>query len=265
MGKMFVIVMKHPGPVRKILTEDRINLKIPKEERSDGWGIGYYCKDEPLLKKKPIEEREFINLLGIIGDIETGIMMGHVREATYGVVSEANTHPFRFTNWLFMHTGSINGFEKIKTQIKEMIPPFLIRNIKGETDSEHIFFLFLSFLYDTGKLSKQYIKAEELLDTSEKTLKVLNQFVIKAGFENIGDNSFVITNGKFVIVVRHGVSPLYKTVVEKIKMGLPVDNTAIMVVSPKLKVGGMWEELPNNSALIISDDLKTVQLHHLEL
>ena len=37
-------------------------------------------------------------------------MIGHVRAATVGNLRTENTHPFRYRQWLFAHTGTVDGY-----------------------------------------------------------------------------------------------------------------------------------------------------------
>src|SRR3990170_1236754 len=55
-----------------------------------------------------------------------------------------NAQPFRFRQWVFCHSGAVERFAAIQTGMLESVPDFLRRNIRGQTDSEHVFHLFLA-------------------------------------------------------------------------------------------------------------------------
>ena len=60
-------------------------------------------------------------------------------------MQQTNCHPFRHERWLFMHNGYINEFAMIKRDLVLAIDPSLYPKIEGQTDSEVLFFLALTF------------------------------------------------------------------------------------------------------------------------
>lgn len=70
-------------------------------------------------------------------------LMAHVRRATVGTPTPANTHPFRHGDALLIHNGHIPAFEQVR--------PFLVNHlsdkrqaaIQSNTDSEHVLALLL--------------------------------------------------------------------------------------------------------------------------
>lgn len=257
MQRMFAVIVKHPMIVKKILSEDRILLKFDKNKNSDGWGIGFFQKGEGLLKKRPVEDCVGVDLAEVIEDLETEIMLGHIRNATLGNPSNENTHPFRSRGWLFIHNGTLNNFDKIKDQLREMIPPFLYRNIKGDTDSEHIFHLILAYLHDCSKLDKPNIKPEEIATAAKETIKLLVEFGNKNGIDNIGNINFIMSNGNYLVATRYGELPLYKMSLDNIKSSLPVTNQAIIIASKDLIVGPHWEEISDRSVFVFDSNLNS--------
>src|SRR5207247_1233186 len=90
-------------------------------------------------------------------DIRTDALIGHARSGTWGPPKNENTHPFRFRSWLFAHHGTIVEFDRVRGEMLKLIPDFLRRNIRGQTDSEHLFHLFLSLLHNAGKVDDPLI------------------------------------------------------------------------------------------------------------
>lgn len=64
-------------------------------------------------------------------------------------VSEKNTHPFYYKNHVFTHNGFIRDFGRHRKFLKTAILPKFGAKIRGETDTETMFFLYLSFLEET--------------------------------------------------------------------------------------------------------------------
>ena len=60
------------------------------------------------------------------------------------LVSQSNCHPFRRGQFVFMHNGGIGGFSQIRRNLLSSFNDDVFRSIRGSTDSEHAFALFLS-------------------------------------------------------------------------------------------------------------------------
>jgi predicted glutamine amidotransferase len=60
-------------------------------------------------------------------------------------VQQTNCHPFRHDNWLFMHNGYINELATIKRDLVLAVDPSLYPEIKGQADTEVLFYLALTF------------------------------------------------------------------------------------------------------------------------
>ncbi|MDE4994443.1 class II glutamine amidotransferase, partial [Francisella tularensis subsp. holarctica] len=70
--------------------------------------------------------------------------MAHVLSSTIAPTSRVNCHPFTFKNHLFMHYGSIAGFDDIRQEIEQLVKPQYFKPRFGSTDSEAIFLLAVS-------------------------------------------------------------------------------------------------------------------------
>jgi predicted glutamine amidotransferase len=58
-----------------------------------------------------------------------------------------NTHPFSYRNIVFTHNGSIYDFHQYKTYLRMYIADVLFQYIKGDTDSEWLFYIILTRYY----------------------------------------------------------------------------------------------------------------------
>jgi len=121
-------------------------------ERIDGWGVGSYQGGEVLLRKRPAESREALDLADLTRDLRTSCALAHARSATVGARSLDNTHPFRHHQWLFAHTGTLPRFGEARREILAGVPEHLARGVRGDTDSEAMFFAFLGAVYRAGRL-----------------------------------------------------------------------------------------------------------------
>src|SRR5262249_34998651 len=148
-----------------------------------GWGIGFYQAGEVLLRRRPIDDREEIDLVEAAGDVRADVMIGHVRRASVGALRTENTHPFRYRMWMFAQTGTIGGFERLRERLLASQPEFLRRNVRGETDSELFFYLFLSFLHDAGHLSDAHVESEHVVAALRASIALVDRLSAEEGYE----------------------------------------------------------------------------------
>src|SRR5215813_5184813 len=86
-----------------------------------GWGVGFYQGGEILLKRRPIDDRAEIRLVDMTKDIRADSLVAHVRLATVGAPRTENTHPFRYRQWLFAHTGTVESFSTLRGRLAESL------------------------------------------------------------------------------------------------------------------------------------------------
>jgi len=112
----------------------------------DGFGIGWYGKrDFPGVYRDLRPAWNDTNLQALAAQIESRMFMAHVRATTGSPVQRTNCHPFSYKNWLFLHNGLINEYDKLRRDLLFAVPPELFPNIRGTTDSELMFMLALTF------------------------------------------------------------------------------------------------------------------------
>ena len=110
----------------------------PGRTLPDGWGIGYYPGGEPsaTVLKEPAPPVGSIRseLIKAWEHLESSIFVVHVRTATWGAPTDANTQPFARSwgrrDWLFAHSGSLR--ERPVTRPTQLFEPV------GSTDTEAV-------------------------------------------------------------------------------------------------------------------------------
>jgi glutamine amidotransferase len=112
----------------------------------DGFGIGWYGKrDVPGLYKDIRPAWNDNNLQALAAQIESPMFLAHVRATTGSPVQRTNCHPFNYEQWLFVHNGLIDEYDKLRRDLSFGIAPELFPRIQGTTDSELMFLLALSY------------------------------------------------------------------------------------------------------------------------
>lgn len=125
------------------------------DTNEDGFGFAWIETTKPQtwnIYKQPLMYLNDANLKHMFHNtnfFNHNIYIGHIREKNKSIVGEIhenNTHPFIYQNKIFVHNGTIKYFKHNAEKIRSFISPDLRNEIKGDTDSETIFFLFLTFL-----------------------------------------------------------------------------------------------------------------------
>src|SRR5687767_15041097 len=158
-----------PSMVHRSLVEAENALCSQSRRHPDGWGVAYYVDGAPHIVKSAasaLNDHLFHRVSGIVAS-ET--VVAHIRKATVGPTTILNSHPFQYGRWIFAHNGTIPEFEQVRATFMAMIDPKLRRFILGETDSEVIFFLFLTELAKHAALSS-HIESEEVARALSSTV-----------------------------------------------------------------------------------------------
>lgn len=99
--------------------------------------IGQFHETSPAWDSK--------NLLSLASQIESGAFLAHVRAAPGGSIAADNCHPFVHRGWMFQHNGGIGGFAKLKRDLTMDVDPELYPFIRGNSDTEVMFYLALTY------------------------------------------------------------------------------------------------------------------------
>jgi glutamine amidotransferase len=204
MIRLFAYVGNEPERIKCALYPARTALVTDIGENPDGYGLGFFQGGEVLLQKRPKAQPGQVDFYAQLRELRTDVVVGHVREATVGKSQKLeNTHPFRFRSWVFAHSGTMANFEAIKGELLESVPDFLRRNIRGTTDSEHLFHLYLAFLHDGGKLEDPNISTDEARAAMRATVAFVERLSGSAGGGK-SELNLIATNGRILLAVRHG-------------------------------------------------------------
>jgi predicted glutamine amidotransferase len=112
---------------------------------TDGFGIAWKGQSSGWkIYKQPKLYTEDTHLDSVLDSIPNNLVIAHIRKKTQGDVSMENTHPFHYDGQIFAQNGKIADFEKHLPLLKSYIHTPLLSKIGGETDTEYLFFMFLS-------------------------------------------------------------------------------------------------------------------------
>lgn len=211
MARLFGLIGNRADLGVRVLELEREPLKVVSSGAPLGWGIGFHQAGEVLLRRRPIDERAEIDVASLARDVRADVLIGHVRTATVGALRTENTHPFRYRQWLFAQTGTVGAFPELRDRLYESMPEFLRRDVRGETDSELVFHLFLSFLHDAGRLSEAPVDAAATRNALRSTLALVDRLSAEEAASTAALN-LLVTDGEHIVGVHRNATMAYRVV-----------------------------------------------------
>jgi len=194
MSFLLGILSTHPEWLPCLLESQGKYLRVAEPPQPGGWGIGFYHQGEVLRRLTPLERSGPLEFRQLAHDVRSKVLVGHVRRASAGGPSMANTHPFRFRDWIFAHCGDIPAFAQVQPRLLQNVPEFLARNIAGETDSEVLFHVILSHLQELGALRDADAGVDVICEGVRRGIHETDESVLSAGGKP-PSFALVITNG----------------------------------------------------------------------
>ena len=158
-----------------------INSKNDVDYHKDGLGLSWIKNNKGLTYKN---KNCYINDQNI----------GHIRAKSPNntIVNFDNTHPFQYKNNIWCHNGCISKLNDFKNEIVNNIDTNLKKNIKGTTDSEILFHLFLNIY-----LMKKKSTIENLINTSIDFFSIINKKKYRIS------TNIIYANDQYVLISRH--------------------------------------------------------------
>src|SRR4051812_11266199 len=133
-------------PERSLIEQSKSHAPDVAIANGDGYGLGWYgTAERPGLFRSASPAWGDANLREISAQLCSPLFLAHVRAGTGTPVQQTNCHPFRYGDWMFVHNGFIDGFDRVRRELLLAVDPDLFPAIGGSTDSELMFFLALTF------------------------------------------------------------------------------------------------------------------------
>lgn len=150
-----------PSAVHRSLVAADNALGRQSAGHPDGWGVAFYVDGSPHVTRSPGHALSDALFHRVSGVVSSETVLAHVRKATQGPQTVLNCHPFQYGRWVFAHNGDIPRFhQEWRRTLLDQVAPRLRRFILGETDSEVVFFVFLTRLEQMGRLDKPHTSAD---------------------------------------------------------------------------------------------------------
>mmetsp|Transcript_28053 Transcript_28053/g.39955 ORF Transcript_28053/g.39955 Transcript_28053/m.39955 type:complete len:426 (-) Transcript_28053:282-1559(-) len=194
----------HPGVIDK---SNERNIIV----NGDGFGLAWYAEPESISSctfRFVTPAWSNSNLRNIGDHVKSHLFFAHIRAASSGHdpqeeihVSVENCHPFKFGSFSFMHNGGIPHFRNIRLSLLNLLSERSFHMIKGNTDTEHIFALFLDFMPE-GSTS-----LDDMVVAINQTISTILAICALAEIEQPCSLNLCVTNGKDIIATRYRNGP----------------------------------------------------------
>ncbi len=271
-----VLVKPHNSLVLQSLHAQESDIRT----NGDGFGVGWYTPSidsEPALFTSVFPAWSNQNLLHLADKVKSPAFFAHVRAASAGGVTQYNCHPFIYNQWMMMHNGTIAGFKQIKRHVRRLLEDDLYDWVKGGTDSEHLYALFLQ-----EAKTRDLSKLEEVLAALEAAIQQVLELVEKFQDTSTRKTSYFnlcLTDGKRLLATRYcsdkTVEPASLHYAEGSQFVMKdgygemqatkKTPRCILVSSEKLTASDVaWKMLPAHHALLVTEDmaLSVIALKH---
>lgn len=269
MCRLFGFRSSVPSAVHRSLVLETNALRRQSLEHPDGWGLAWFEGGRPRVDRGvdgAFADEKFASLSTLISS-ET--VIGHVRKASVGALTPENTHPFTWGPWVFAHNGTIDRFDEVRSRLDAAIARSRLGSIRGETDSERLFALFLTRLETRADLFESEIPLAQVL----RSLAEVLQITLEA-CEGTGEQpslNLIVTNGRVMGATRQGRSLYVSThkvrcperdscrhfrpcCEEPVPPDVPVNH--FLVASERTGEVDRWQELPNASLVGIDEAMR---------
>ncbi|KMQ47757.1 Ntn hydrolase domain-containing protein [Trichophyton rubrum] len=208
-------------PSHSILTQSydcRLRLDTRRPVNGDGFGVGFYTSPElgpePCIFTSTLPAWNCDNLERIASKTCSSLVFAHVRATTEGSLAENNCHPFQHNTLMWMHNGNLGGWYHIKRPLGDSLANKWYLGVKGGTDSEWAFALFLDLMekegVDPSSAPEGGFGPELLRGVMTKTIRKINEFIAAIPKEYAMTDlevrsllNFAVTDGHSVICTRY--------------------------------------------------------------
>ncbi len=161
-----------PSQVHKSLLAAENALGVQSHRHPDGWGVAYYVEGAPHVTRSPMTALGDALFHRVSGVVASETVLAHVRKATQGQNGVLNCHPFQYGRWTGAHNGDIPNFTEKREALIAEVSPRLRRFVLGDTDSEVVFFMFLSRLAEIAPLTSEHHIADVFAALSQTVSRV---------------------------------------------------------------------------------------------
>jgi len=230
----------------------------------DGFGIGWYRNGDetaPAVYKGTHPAWNDRNLREVATQIHTPLLFAHVRASSGTPVQRSNCHPFRYGRWLWMHNGSLAGFDKVKRDLLMAVDESLYPQIEGSTDTEALFFLALTFglADDPPTAVARAVGLAERVGRQHGVDYPVHMTVATSDGESIWAFRYSSEKATSSLFYSTDVAQLRQLHPELAVLDRLGNDTRFIVSEPLRALPGAWNEVPESSWALVRPGEQQIQ------
>ncbi len=224
----------------------------------DGTGIGYFDSNgAPRVDKQPIAAFEDRRFASEAREITSSTYVAHIRHATTGPLTTANTHPFCQHGRLFAHNGVIENLPELERHLGTDLAL-----VAGDTDSERFFALITREIDRHDGSVEAGICAAVRWIVEELPILSINFVLVTA--TDLWALRYPETNSLFVLERTAGGGGLGASapLAQTSDLGMRViceparDHSVVVVASERLDQDPGWREVRSGELLHVAPSLR---------
>jgi predicted glutamine amidotransferase len=245
------------------LLEAPDSLVAQSRRDPDGTGIGYFDADgRPRIDKRPIAAFADRAFAREAREVRSETFVAHVRDATTGGLTAANTHPFEHGGRLFAHNGVIEDLPKLEARLGSRLGL-----VAGDTDSERFFALTtMEIERHDGEVAAGLAAAARWV-AQELRLFALNVILITR--DELWALRYPETQGLYLLERAAGAAaPLEHASAARtihVRSGDLADSAAVVIASEPMDADPGWRQLESGELLHVDPQLRvtsTIVIDH---
>ena len=238
------------SPAHSLIDQSLHSQLGAEATNGDGFGIGWYDHTPTPGVFRSIEPAwNDANLRELSAHITSGHFFAHIRAAIGSAVQQTNCHPFRHGRWLFMHNGYIAELATVKRDLMMAVDPSLYCDIAGQTDTEVLFHLALTFGLE-----------DQPAEAVSRAIGVVEDVGSRHGIRDPFQGTIATTDGERMWAFRYSSARKTRTLfftrdVRALRKLYPdeevlrrlSDDARLVVSEPVGNLPGAWHEVPESS------------------
>ena len=168
------------------------------------WDPASHRPEQPFFYGSPSLPVFDRNLKNLAEKVRAGCVLAHVRGVAYSTavdLSLQNVHPVQFEGlpWALAHNGDLAGMHDMKPLLAAHVKREFLPRIRGTTDSEWIYALFVSQLPDATASASE----EQVFAALEATLGIIRRAREALGIAQASSVNLFIANGRQLAALRY--------------------------------------------------------------
>lgn len=268
MCRLFGFRSNKPASVHPPLVAERNSLLQQSREHKDGWGIAAWDGGvTPVVAHGLGAAHADPDFERVAAHVSARTVIAHVRQASVGPVVLPNAHPFTHGRWAFVHNGTVRDFARHQATVEAAIAPDLRALVRGDTDSERCFYLFLTQLRHDAPDFTRGASVSVVARALARTLRFVADVTDAPGATERPPRSstnFLVTDGDVMVACRRGRTLFFS---EKKRRGeTPAEPpppgvalTQLVLASEHLEGESHWHEVAEEHFIGVDAELRLHQ------